>query len=446
MKENIPKDEEKISAIRAARISEKIHQARVGLSVKRAWWSNGPLEDTVILLVMFFNLYLIFPLIGKEAPIVTFSGPVIPVLTNLFSLLISRSFYYSLQIVYIVFFLAFPVTFYFLVKKLTNRKLIAFFACLFSTLPIYMLGRTRLMDMFFGQDGPHAVSLTVIPVALYFLTLYLKEGSVKDLIFASLSAALIALISPFGFLNYLIFASILTFSEILLGQGRAKILKFLLILVLAGGLSSFWYNPSFFIWMLTGPMGSDIRSMVSKLLPVSFFAIPILTTFGYLLFDRKPSLQPLFIVSFCTIVFFIITVAGGNLVPSSPARYRTELGIAVSFFAAFLFVYLIEFLKFRVIEAKLAGKFWTVLANLVSPTMGAIFLITGIFIRDPMIYDSEDVLGIWTEVQKGSVWVARDNFMGYHAYIGYSITALAIGVLIYLAVKGNSVAKVKTIV
>jgi predicted neutral ceramidase superfamily lipid hydrolase len=186
--------------------------------------------------------------------------------------------------------------------------------------------------------------------------------------------------------------------------------------------------------------------MVSKLLPVSFFAIPILTTFGYLLFDRKPSLQPLFIVSFCTIVFFIITVAGGNLVPSSPARYRTELGIAVSFFAAFLFVYLIEFLKFRVIEAKLAGKFWTVLANLVSPTMGAIFLITGIFIRDPMIYDSEDVLGIWTEVQKGSVWVARDNFMGYHAYIGYSITALAIGVLIYLAVKGNSVAKVKTIV
>ncbi len=446
MKENIPKEEEKISAIRAARVSEKIRQAKLGLLARRAWWSDGPLEDAVLLLVLFLNFYLIFPLIGKEAPIVTFSGPVIPVLTNLLSSLINSPFYYSLQIVYIVFFLAFPVTFYFLIKKLTNRKLIAFFACLFSTIPIYMLGRTRLMSMFFGQDGPHVVSLTVIPVALYFLIIYLKEGSIKDLIYAGLSAALVALISPFGFLNYLIFAGIFTFSEILLGQGRTKILKFLLILVTAGALSAFWYNPSFFIWMLTGPMGSDIRSMVSKLLPVSFFAIPILATFGYLLFDRKPNLQPLFIVSFCTIAFFIITVAGGNLVPSSPARYRTELGITVSFLAAFLFVSLIELFKFRVIKVNLTGKVWDFLSNLVVPALGVAFLVTGILIRDVMIYDSTDVLGIWTEIPKGSVWVARDNFMGYHAYIGYSITAIALGALIYLAVKGNSVAKIKTIV
>lgn len=442
MKENIPKEEEKISAIRAARVSEKIRQAKIGLLARRAWWSDGPLEDVILLLVLFLNFYLVFPLIGHEAPAITFSGPVVPLLTNLLSLLIKTSFYYSLQIIYVVFFVAFPVSFYYLVKKLTNRKLIAFFACLFSTLPIYMLGRTRLMAMFFNPDGPHIVSLTITPIALYFLIDYLKGGSVKNMIFAGLSAALIALISPFGFLTYLFFAGTFTFSEVLLGQGRAKIFRFFLILILAGALSSFWYNPSFFLWMLFGPMGTEIRSMIAKLLPISLFALPILATFGYLLFDRKPSLQPLFIASFCTIAFFIITVAGGNLFPSSPARYRTELGIAVSFLAGYLFVSLTEYIKFNFIKGKLSGKFVNFLANSISPSLGVGFLLLGVIGRDLFIYNNMQVLGIWTEVRKGEIWVARGNFMGYHAYIGYAITAVALGILFYLTAKANSAPKV----
>jgi len=444
--EELPKETEKISAIRAARISEKIQQAKIGLLVKRAWWSDGPLESIILLLLLFFNLYLIFPLIGQEAPVVAFSGPVIPLLTDLFSFLTKTSFYFSLQVIYIIFYLAFPVTFYFLIKKITNRKIMAFFACLFSSLPVYMFGRTRILGMFFGQDGPHIVSLTVIPLALFFLISYLKVGSVKDLVFSGLSAALIALISPFGLFTYLFFAGIFTFSEILLGQGRAKTLRFFLILVLTGALCSFWYNPSFFYWMLTGPMGSDIRSMISKLLPISFFALPVLTTFGYLLFDRRPNLQPLFIASFCTIVFFIITAVGGNLVPSSPVRYRAEMGVAASFFAAFLFVQLIEFVKFRFIKEKFKGKFYSFLVNSLNPVLGIVFLAAGLFIRDIMIYDSTDILGVWTDVQKGSVWVARDNFIGIHAYCGYAITAAAIAILIYLIVKDKSLMKTNSVV
>ena len=441
--EELPKENEKISAIRAARISEKIQQAKVGLLVKRAWWSDGPLESIVLLLLLFFNLYLIFPLIGQEAPVVAFSGPLIPLLTDLFSLLTKTSFYFSLQVIYIIFYLAFPVTFYLLIKKITNRKIIAFFASLFSSLPIYMFGRTRILGMFFGQDGPHIVSLTVIPLALYFLISYLKGGSVKDLVFSGLSAALVALISPFGLFTYLFFAGIFTFSEILLGQGRAKTLRFFLILLFTGALCSFWYNPSFFFWMLTGPMGSDIRSMASKLLPISFFALPVLATFGYLLFDRRPNLQPLFIASFCTIVFFIITAVGGNLVPSSPVRYRAEMGVAVSFFAAFLFVQLIEFVKFRLIMEKFTGGLSQFLVNSLSPVLGIIFLAAGLLTRNIMIYDSTDILGVWTDVQKGSVWVARDNFTGIHAYIGYAITFIGIMVLTFLSIRSKNVLKDK---
>ncbi|HUC95249.1 MAG TPA: hypothetical protein VMR19_04595 [Candidatus Saccharimonadales bacterium] len=441
--EDLPKETEKISAIRAARISEKIRQAKDGLLVKKAWWSDGPLEDIVLLLLLFFNFYLIFPLIGQEAPVVAFSGPVVPLLTDLFSLLTKTSFYFSLQVIYVIFYLVFPVTFYFLIKKITNRKIIAFFAGLFSSLPVYMFGRTRILGMFFGQDGPHIVSLTIIPLALYFLISYLKSSSVKNLVFSGLSAALVALTSPFGLFTYLFFAGIFTFSEILLGQGRAKTLRFFLILLLTGALCSFWYNPSFFFWMLTGPMGSDIRLMISKLLPISFFALPVLATFGYLLFDRRPNLQPLFIASFCTIVFFIITAVGGNLVPSSPVRYRAEMGVAVSFFAAFLFVQLIEFVKFRLIKEKFTGKFCSFLVNSLNPVLGIVFLAAGLFVRDIMIYDSTDILGVWTDVQKGSVWVARDNFTGIHAYIGYAITFIGIMVLTFLSIRSKNVLKDK---
>jgi len=444
--EDLPKEDEKIIAIRAMRVSEKIRQAKLSLLIKKAWWSDGPLEDAILLLILFLNFYLILPVIGTQAPAVSFSGPVVPFLTNTISYLTKTSFYFSLQIVNVVFFLAFPITFYFFIKKFTKRKLIAFFACILLSLPVYMLGIARITGIFFGQDGPHIISMTIMPLALYFLLNLLRGGGVRDLIFASVSAAVVALISPFGLITYLIFAGVMTFSELLLGSGRIKIRKFILVAVFTGALCSFWYNPSFFIWMITGPMGANIWSTITKILPISLFVFPVLGIFGYLLFDRKPNLQPLFMASFCTIAFFIVATAGGNLMPSSPARYRVELGISASFLIGFLLVTLIDELKFRVIKTKLQGKLGDYLANLLSPVIGTVLSLIAVSIRDIMIYNDNNVLGIWDNVQKGDIWVAKDNFMGYHAFIGYAITAMAVGTLTYLAIKGNSLAKMKTAV
>jgi hypothetical protein len=187
--------------------------------------------------------------------------------------------------------------------------------------------------------------------------------------------------------------------------------------------------------MITGPMGADVRSTVSKLLPISLFALPILATFGYLLFDRRPNLQPLFIASFCSIAFFIITAAGGNLMPSSPTIYRTELGISVAFMAGFIIVSSIEFLKFKVIKVKFKNKAGNWLSNSLSPLLGTILIFIAASIRDAMIYNENNVLGIWTDVQKDNIWTARDNFMGIHALVGYSITFIGITVLIYLSIR-----------
>jgi hypothetical protein len=52
-----------------------------------------------------------------------------------------------------------------------------------------------------------------------------------------------------------------------------------------------------------------------------------------------------------------------------------------------------------------------------------------------MIYNENNVLGIWTDVQKDNVWTARDNFMGIHAIIGYMITFVGISILTYLSVR-----------
>jgi hypothetical protein len=95
------------------------------------------------------------------------------------------------------------------------------------------------------------------------------------------------------------------------------------------------------------------------------------------------------------------------------------------------------------IKEKFTGKFCSFLVNSLNPVLGIVFLAAGLFVRDIMIYDSTDILGVWTDVQKGSVWVARDNFTGIHAYIGYAITFIGIMVLTFLSIRSKNVLKDK---
>ena len=432
MKEAVPRETETIAARRAFRLAEKIRNAKNELRDRRSLWSGRPLEVGLVLLLFLLNLYVVYPLLNVTAVDQPFSGPVIPLLIKILNFFrISDTL--AFQLVNFYFYLLFPLSLYFFVKEITKRKLTSFLAVLIASLPFYPMALGRVLSSFNGIDAAHIASLSVLPIALFSNYLFIKHGGVSNLISAAVTSALIALIAPFGFLTFIIFTSILTFSEMLLGNGRLKMIRFLAVLVFAGGLNSFWYNPGFFIWMIFGPMGSEVRATILKLLPLSFFTIPALGAFGYLLFDRKPNLQPLFLASFFTLTFFLISIVGGGFFPSHPARYIPELGISLAFFISVMIIGLTDNLRLHFptkIPIKKIGLF--INAFLVVMIFG-LFVITVKIGRE--VVANERVLGVWDDIEKGEIWKARDQFTGPVAFLGYSITVLSVSGLSLLTIK-----------
>ncbi|MFV1917620.1 MAG: hypothetical protein ACC618_04045 [Patescibacteria group bacterium] len=434
-KEGVPKENETIAARRAARLAEKLKKTK-GFAVGRAWWSNTTVEIGAFLLVFLLNVYLVIPFFGTSSPDTFFSGPIIPLLARAVGLF-GSPLSYAIQIVNIFFFLLFPLSYYLFIRSVSDRKLIALFAVLFASLPFYPFGQTRVSASLLGPDTAHIASLAVLPIALYGLLSFNRSGGIGNLLIASLASAGIALISPFGFMTYLIFASISTFSEMLLGNGRLKLTRFLLILVFAGGLNAFWYNPGFFLWMITGPLGGEIRSMVSKLIPILFFTLPVLGAFGYLLFDRKPSLQPVFLASFYSISFSLIALAGGGIFPSHPSRYASELGISLSFLISITVMKGVDFLRFTK-SAPLARLNSKLAANL-SLIIIFLLLVTSMVIgKNRLLAEGGQVLGIWEGVERGKIWEAKDRFKGVSSVAGYAITA---GSVVGLSVMSSKMRK-----
>lgn len=424
-KEGVPKESETIAVKRAARLSEKLSRARLHISSDKAWWSNTAIEVIGITVLVTLNLILVVPFIHTAAPEIPYSGPVIPVLAKILEFA-GVSLPFAFQGVNIMFFLLFPVTFYIFVRSLTDRKLIALVATLVVSLPFYPFSQIRANSAFLRGDAPHIAALTVAPLALYGLIAFLKNGGAKSFIIASIFSSIVVLISPFGFLTYAIFAGIAGFSEMLLGSGRLKLFRLVAIFVVSAALSAFWYNPSFSYWIITGPMGEDFRLMLGKLFPISFFALPVLASFGYLLFDRKPNLQPLFQASFFTIAFLMIALAGGGIFPSHPSRYAAELGFSIAFVVAVVSVKIVDYIRFLPDGKLLFVGLSNINARLVADAaVVGLFtiLVSGIiFGRERLLSEKEKVLGIWSGVAKGEIWVAKDRFGGFSRALGYAIT------------------------
>ncbi|OGM27027.1 hypothetical protein A3D00_01990 [Candidatus Woesebacteria bacterium RIFCSPHIGHO2_02_FULL_38_9] len=429
MGEEVPKESQTIAAVRSARLAEKISLTKSGFNITRAWWNNTISEALGLIAVLFLNLYLVYPFFGTASPDVVFSGPVVPLIAKVIEYF-GVPLQYSMQIVNIIFFLLFPFSFYFFVKKITGRKLISMLSVLMVSLPFYPFGEVRAKAALLGIESSHMATLAIIPLALYGLLNFARDGKILDLVIASISAGVVALISPFGFLTFSILAAVTAFSEVLLGRGRLKLIRLIAVLVFAGGLNSFWYNPVFFYWMITGPIGEDVRLMISRLIPISFFMLPIFGSFGFLFFDRKPDLQSLFMASFFTIAFATIVIAGGGFFPENPSRYAPEFGISLAFLLGVVVVKFTDYLKSS--KGRLFAHFFIVLSILFS-------FVAIIFGRDNLIKTQTNVLGMWTGVEKGEIWIAKDKFRGASQVLGYVITVISLSTLAFLGVKVNKV-------
>lgn len=425
----VPEENETIAIKRTARIADKLMRSRGARFAARSWWSGTVVEVCFLIAIIILNLMTIWQFLGTATPNTAFSGPVVPLLAKMFWGL-GFEFRYGLQLINVFFTLGLYGTMYLLVRNVTGRKMVAYLSVLVASLPVGLFADARVRMSFAGQDTPHIISLTVSMVAISVMLGFLRKGGVWRLVVNVIVLSVVGLMSPTGFLSLLVFTGVTVFSEMLLGSGRLKVSRAIMVIALAVGLSSFWYSPGFLYWLVMGAVGAELRGVLAKLIPISMFAVPLLAIFGFLLFDRKPGWQPFFLALFYSVGFLAMVLAGGG-------KFLAETGLAVAFLSGVIIVKLFDYVRgMNVVWLKAAS--WAGVAVIVLGCLGAITLA-----RDKTYEDDFRVLGVWTDVEKDHIWIKRDEFMKSPlSYLGTMITSVTVIAMLGMTVAANKKATV----
>ena len=151
---------------------------------------------------------------------------------------------------------------------------------------------------------------------------------------------------------------------------------------------------------------------------------------------RRYNLKVIFLAVFFTLVFALVVIAGGGFVPSHPTRYTPEFGISLALLFGLGILKIAEYLKFQQQNAPFLS--WAVISRLI---LIGVFVLSGLGIvvgrADVESYSS--VLGIFSDVTKGEIWEAREDFNGFSSLVGYVITFVTAGALTYLATRSKQV-------
>jgi hypothetical protein len=403
--------------------------------ISARWWVRI-IESAVVIGLMVVNFILILPFFGAEDRANVFSAPLIPLLSEITEPLIP--FTYGIRIWLLTFIAFFPLTFYYFVRDISGRRLVGMLASLISLLPIGVFLSYRIDMGLLAGDGSHIAALTVIPLASLALLRFLRFGNFWYGMLASGLGAVVALTSPAGFLALAVFMTIITFSEMLLGEGRLKIFRFLLISLMIIGFSSFWYSPHYVASIFQSPQGQIIRKTFSNLLPISFFTVPILAIFGFLLFENRSHLQPLFVAIFLTVALGLFSM-GAGVAHAEPSRFLPAFGIAFSFFMGMLLVMTFDFFRF---SSKLKRfRFFTVKAVREKAAFGFLGLIVIVLVLVTILSvdnlwqleGHQQVLGLSSE-QKVGVWQVKQQTSTAQDIPGYIITGLTVAGMVALKI------------
>lgn len=242
-----------------------------------------------------------------------------------------------------------PVSLYFLVRRLTHRRVAAWLAAFaYSLLPsvmilflpeikeasrVYFFAPWHFINNLLG-DTPRILSLALIPlVAVYFLST-LKNPAFKKIIICAALTLLVALVDFVSFFSLLILFIVLFFSEVLLSDRIApsRLGIFLSVMIIAFGLFSFWYHPGYFNnFFRLGGIGAEASSDLLKIIPYLILVIPWLIIGLFYLFGYRKHLQSLF-VSFAWfnltfLVGFSYFFFGRSFLPGA-SHYLMEINMA----------------------------------------------------------------------------------------------------------------------
>ncbi|MBU0618881.1 hypothetical protein KKD62_01445 [Patescibacteria group bacterium] len=399
-------------------------------------WLVSTGEILGLLIILAINFFLLLPFFGQEHQANGFSAPFIPLLAKLTSFVMPYAHGVRFWLLICLMFL--PISLYFFIREISRRRLAAFAATLIISLPVgvFLPLRTRLG--LFMDDGGQAASLTIILFSCLFLLRFLKGGNFKMAAATSLTMSLVALTSPLGSFILVCCALAITFSEMLLNQGRLKLLRLLTVLVFTAGLSTFWYHPSFVLAIINSEQGRLLIKAFANLLPISFFLVPLLGALGFLLFENKPQLQPLFLALLLSTGFGLLALGTGVQL-SSASRFLIIFSVSLSFLSGIILTYVFDFFKtstqFK--KIKLLNRFQQQLSYIsLGLFLGLIILIITGSGRSFRASGDMRVLGLET-IKRTGVWEMRAKSGRTVSLVGSAISLFTAGLIVYLGKKVN---------
>ena len=212
-----------------------------------------PVTKIFFIFLMIFTFVIFWPIIYKLNFEAVFYTPFIPLLINAFGILnVSKQI--TVSLIYLASFIASVGGVYLLVRYLTRRQSTAIFAGLIYIIwpiPIFILlfltGRVfesglvspaSFLSIIYGEVD-YFFALALLPYAGLFYLNYLKYARKIDLLSTVILCLLIFLANQSQSLSLILVLSIITLTEIFLGQFRLKIKRAILLIVISLGLASF---------------------------------------------------------------------------------------------------------------------------------------------------------------------------------------------------------------
>lgn len=311
---------------------------------------TAPLTYLIPLGIIGLSFYQVWPYLGETADTGSLSLVFIPFIGQILSSVFSGQDNLFLSTLILIGYVFGPVSIYAYVRFVTKRHLPSLVTALISLLPLFPFSTNipeRLSLVLVDRDGGHILGLTVIPWISIVYHQYLRGGQAKWQYVAAVLSLIVGLISFFAFTISLVFLFYVSVSEALVSHGRIKMRRFTLLAVVIVGILGLVYNVSLFS-MLASPSGKATVAVLLNFLPLTFFIVPILGTFAFLIFDRRPLLQPLFLSLSFTVTFALLHLVRTSFVDVSlfdRDRYGAELSFAAATLVGVLVLWVFELMR-----------------------------------------------------------------------------------------------------
>lgn len=391
------------------------------------WFAEGGASSSFLLfnrsslvlsvILALFAFFVFWPIIAQIDFEEAFFTPLVPLLLNLMGL-IGMSANDAMRVLFITSFMASCVGVYLLAYSLVGRQLTAILAALLYLMPpvpvfvLSLFGNDYLgreiasaksfFTIVYG-DGAQFLALAIVPIAVIFSLKFLKRAAIFDFLMACGAGSLVLIADRLQAFNLLIILLVLSSTEVLLGEARAKIKRLAMLAIFSLGLVSFWYTPSF--WMVgMAPLVAGIANSIKLLFPLPFILGLLLILFSFVFFGRRQDRQAIFIATLTFLVFigvFVIWLLHGRSFVPHPYKLVPNVNMFGAIIGSLAVVGLLD--KLRLVERIGVQAMSQVTKILGGFTFGVLVLVAVsaivYFISPLFILLLAGPAGIWTRIR-----------------------------------------------